>query len=91
MLVLASFPPELPTGWLVWSLCRWVATAPEHWKAYDSAMAGLIDDAVKGYPLANAIVNINQSVTVDANGDFTVLMTGNPLYWPGLGEASDGM
>jgi len=54
-------------------------------------MAGLIDDAVKGYPLANAIVNINQSVTVDANGDFTVLMTGNPLYWPGLGEASDGM
>jgi hypothetical protein len=91
MLVLASFPPELPAGWLVWPLCRWAATADEHWQAYDDAMAGLIADVMQGYSKANAIVNVSQSVTVDQAGRFTVLMTGNPLYWPGLGEASVGM
>lgn len=91
MLILASFPPELPAGWLVWPLCRWAASAGEHWQAYDDAMAGLISDAQQGYTKANAIVNVSHSVTVDSGGQFTVLMTGNPLYWPGLGEASQGM
>lgn len=85
MLILSG-PPPIPSGFRIWGLCRWTAGGETAWEAYDEAVAGLVQDVHGSHPDANAIVHVQHSIAAGPTGGFTVLVSGNPIHWPGLKE-----